>query len=73
MKPSEPSQSQSADASPPSVGDYLTVADPLPAPSPGHGRYYVTAVNYQGQTRYGRKASGGVLSGRDPGVLPGCQ
>jgi hypothetical protein len=59
-------------ASPPSVGDYLTVEDDLPALEPGQGRYYVTAVHHQGQTRYGRKSSGGVLSGRDPAVLPGC-
>jgi hypothetical protein len=59
-------------ASPPYVGDYLTVNDPLPNPSAGHGYYYVTAATYQGQTRYGRKASGGRLSGRDPAVLPGC-
>jgi len=56
----------------PSVGDYLEVADPLPNPEPGHGRYYVTAVTHQGQRRYGRKSSGGVLSGRDPAVLPTC-
>jgi len=56
----------------PSVGDYLTVADTLPDPPPGQGRYYITAVNYQGQTRYGRKSSGGVLTGRDPAVLPAC-
>ncbi len=56
----------------PSAGDYLTVDDPLPNPAPGQGRYYVTAVTYQGQRRYGRKAMGGVLSGRDPGVLPAC-
>ena len=36
-------------ASPPSVGDYLAVADPLPAPSPGQGYYYVTAVNFRGR------------------------
>jgi hypothetical protein len=59
-------------ASPPSVGDYLTVADPLPPPSPGQGRYYVTAVNFMGERRYGRKRAGGVTSGRDPGVLPAC-
>ncbi len=57
----------------PSVGDYLTVADPLPNPGPGQGRYYVTAVSYQGQRRFGRKARGGVLSGRDPAVLPICE
>ena len=60
-------------ASPPNVGDYLTVTDTLPTPTPGQGYYYVTAVNYQGQRRYGRKSSGGVLTGRDPAVLPGCE
>lgn len=59
-------------ASPPQVGDYLTVVDPLPDPAVGTGRYYITAMTYQGQTRYGRKASGGKLSGRDPAVLPAC-
>ncbi len=59
-------------ATAPSVGNYLTVDDPLPDPAPGQGRYYVTAVNYQGQTRYGRKSIGGVLSGRDPAMLPAC-
>lgn len=56
----------------PTTGDHLTVNDPLPDPAPGTGRYYITSVNYQGQIRYGRKATGGVLSGRDPGVLPPC-
>ena len=59
-------------ATAPSVGDYLTVDDTLPALESGQGRYYVTSVTYQGQTRYGRKSSGGVLTGRDPAVLPGC-
>lgn len=59
-------------ASPPQVGDYLTVADALPNPVVGTGRYYVTAVTHQGQTRYGRKGNGGVLSGRDPALLPVC-
>ena len=56
----------------PGVGDYLTVDDPLRDPAPGTGRYYVTAVNHIGQRRYGRKRTAGVLSGRDPGVLPTC-
>ena len=56
----------------PAVGDYLTVADTLPALKPGEARYYVTAVTHQGETRYGRKSSGGVLTGRDPALLPGC-
>ena len=47
------------------------MADPLPDPAPGEGRYYVTAVTFNGQTRYGRKNIGG-LSGRDPVVLPEC-
>lgn len=59
-------------ASPPSVGDHLEVADTLPTPALGTGYYYITAVNYQGQTRYGRKAVNGVLSGRDPAVLSAC-
>ena len=59
-------------ASPPSVGDFLTVEDTLPTPAVGQGYYYLTAVNYQGETRYGRRSIGGVLSGRDPAVLPGC-
>lgn len=58
--------------SPPAVGDYLAVADTVPTPAPGHGVYYVTAVTHQGQTRYGRKASGGVLSGREPAGLAAC-
>ena len=59
-------------ASAPSVGDYLIVDDTLPALEPGEGRYFVTAVTHQGETRYGRKSSGGVLTGRDPALLPGC-
>ena len=56
----------------PHVGDYLTVADTLSDPAPGTGRYYVTAATYQGATRYGRKATAGHLSGRDPAGLAGC-
>jgi len=51
----------------------LDGSDEHPDPAPGTGRYYVTAVTYQGQTRYGRKANGGLVSGRDPAVLPACQ
>ena len=59
-------------AAPPHVGDYLTVADTVPTPAPGHGVYFVTAATYQGVTRYGRKTTAGHLSGRDPAVLPAC-
>lgn len=55
----------------PMLGDYLTVTD-LPTPPVGHGYYFVTAANYMGETRYGRQRVGGVLSGRDPAVLPAC-
>jgi len=56
----------------PSIGDYLTVDDTLPTPTPGRGYYYITAVNHQGQRRYGRQSDGGVLTGRNPAVLPPC-
>ena len=59
-------------AAAPNVGDYLTIEDNLPALQPDEGRYYVTAVRYQGQTRYGRKSNGDTLSGRDPALLPAC-
>jgi hypothetical protein len=59
-------------ATPPHVGDYLTVADTVPTPEPGQGVYYVTAATYQGATRYGRKTTAGHLSGRDPAALPAC-
>ncbi len=59
-------------ASVPNVGDYLTIDAPLPQPAPGQGRYYVTATTHQGQRRYGRKAINGILSGRDPALLPTC-
>ena len=60
-------------AAAPHVGDYLTVADTVPTPAPGQGVYYVTSATYQGATRYGRKATAGHLSGRDPAVLPVCE
>jgi hypothetical protein len=59
-------------ATPPHVGDYETVNDTLPTPTADSGYYYLTATTYQGQTRYGRKTSGGKLSGRDPSLLPAC-
>jgi len=52
--------------------DYLTVTDGLPTPAVGQGYYYLTAVTHQGQTRWGRQAINGLLSGRDPAGLPGC-
>ena len=46
--------------------------DSAPAPSPGNAVYYLTSVTYQGQTRAGRKALDGRLSGRDASRLPAC-
>jgi hypothetical protein len=59
-------------ATPPHVGDYLTVPDTVPTPAPGQGVYYVTSATYQGATRYGRKTTAGHLTGRDPALLPAC-
>ena len=57
---------------PPVPGEHLSVADPLPNPAPGDARYYVAAVNYQGQRRAGRTSMNGVLQGRDAAALHGC-
>jgi hypothetical protein len=59
-------------AAAPSIGDYLEVPAAVPDPPAGQGYWCLTSVTYQGETRYGRKASGGRLSGRDPGVFPAC-
>jgi hypothetical protein len=59
-------------ATTPAAGDFLTVADTSPAPTPGAANYTVTAVTYGSQRRYGRKLINGVMSGRDPALLPGC-
>ena len=37
-----------------------------------HLYYYVTAVTYQGERRYGRTRDATGLHGRDPALLPGC-
>jgi hypothetical protein len=59
-------------ATPPSVGDYLTAADTSPPPPVGAANYIVTAVTNGTQRRYGRKRISGVMSGRDPTILPAC-
>ena len=56
----------------PQVGEYLTYLDTAPTPEPGQAIYYLTSVTYQGQTRAGRKALDGWLSGRDATSLPPC-
>ena len=56
----------------PQVGEFLTFPDAAPTPSPGQAVYYLTSVTYQGQTRAGRQALDGRLSGRDATALPAC-
>lgn len=57
---------------PPTAGTYLTVADTSPIPAPGQANYIVTAGSEGTQRRYGRQLIGGVLSGRNPALLPVC-
>ena len=57
----------------PAVGEYISIADPLPDPPVGEGRYVVVAVEQGSETRFGRQRMGGVTSGRDPGDFPACQ
>ncbi len=59
-------------STPTNPGDYLTIDVPVPNPAPGEANYVLTSVTYQGQTRAGRKASGGRLTGRDASRLPAC-
>jgi len=59
-------------ATPPIIGDYLTVSDTSPQPAVGQANYIVTAVTNGTQRRYGRKLINGMMSGRDPALLPGC-
>lgn len=56
----------------PVPGGQLSVPDTLPDPVPGDARYYLAAVNYQGQRRAGRQSVNGVLQGRNATALPGC-
>jgi hypothetical protein len=53
-------------------GRLLHSGDTSPQRAPGAANYVVTAVTYGTQRRYGRKLIAGVMSGRDPALLPGC-
>jgi len=57
---------------PPVPGEQLMVPDPLPDPALGDARYYLAAVNHQGQRRAGRTAMNGVVQGRNAAALAGC-
>ena len=56
----------------PVAGEHLIVPDPLPDPALGDARYYLAAVNHQGQRRAGRTSMSGVLQGRNAGGLQAC-
>ena len=56
----------------PAPGQIVTVADTLPDPALGHGRYYLTASVNGPDRRLGRQYSGGQFSARNPATLPMC-
>jgi len=60
-------------ASPPAVGDFLTVTDISPIPPVGQVNYIVTAVTHGTDRRYGRQLIGPTMTGRNPALLPVCQ
>jgi hypothetical protein len=55
-----------------SPGQTVHVADPLPPPAPGEGRYYVTSVTHGSERRAGRSSQAGRLVGRDASPLQIC-
>jgi hypothetical protein len=59
-------------ATTPAPGQLVTVADTLPDPAVGFGRYYITAIQHGADRRLGRQYVNGALSARDPTLLPIC-
>ena len=57
----------------PVPGQLVTVADPLPAPAVGQGRYYLVASQSGPDRRLGRQYVNGAFSARQPAGLPVCQ
>jgi hypothetical protein len=57
----------------PAPGQVVTIADTLPDPPAGHGRYYLTASVNGADRRLGRQYVAGAFSARDPARLPVCQ
>lgn len=57
----------------PAPGQVVTVADTLPDPAWGQGRYYIAASQHGTDRRLGRQYVNGAFSARDPGALPVCQ
>lgn len=59
-------------ATSPAPGQVVTVADTLPNPTVGQGRYYITASQQGADRRLGRQYINGLYSARIPGTLPAC-
>ena len=57
----------------PSPGEVVSVADTLPDPAVGEGRYYLVASRKGADRRLGRQYVNGSYSAREPAGLPGCQ
>ena len=60
-------------ASPPAVGEFLTVPDTSPTPPLGQANYILTSVTHGTDRRYGRQLTGPTMTGRDPALLPVCR
>jgi len=57
----------------PSPGQIVNVADTLPEPPVGEGRYYLVASQSGADRRLGRQYVNGAFSARLPAGLPVCQ
>ena len=57
----------------PTQGQAVTVADSLPDPPVGEGRYYLVASQNGADRRLGRQYVSGAFSARQPAGLPACQ
>jgi len=57
----------------PAAGKLVSVADTLPNPAVGEGRYYLVASQSGADRRLGRQYVNGGFSAREPSGLPVCQ
>lgn len=57
----------------PVPGQVVSVADTLPAPAVGEGRYYLVASKSEADRRLGRQYLNGAFTARQPASLPICQ
>jgi len=60
-------------ATSPTPGQLVSVADTLPDPAVGEGRYYLVASQSGADRRLGRQYVNGAFSAREPARLPVCQ